>query len=210
MLEFHPKTAIGRKFWEIVRDKSLLALVECALASRTVAREAFDWKGNAKSMELAIVPLEPGHGAILVLHDTTELRRLERLRHEFVANVSHELKTPLAVIKANVETLLDGAVDDLTVRSGFLEQVNEQADRLHNLILDLLSLARIEAGQQVLTIERVVIQDQVNDCLDRHRPRAAARNQQLEAVPPAEPSAAELWTDAEGSGRSSTTCSTTR
>ncbi|MFL5338526.1 MAG: ATP-binding protein [Gemmataceae bacterium] len=197
LLEFHPKTAIGRKFWEVVRQKSILALVERSLASGQPASEALDWKNNVKSMQLSVVPLEAGYGAIVVLHDTTELRRLERLRHEFVANVSHELKTPLAVVKANVDTLLGGAIDDLAMRTTFLEQINEQAERLHNLILDLLSLARIESGNQVLNIERVVVGELVDDCLDRHRPRAAARNQQLEAIPPAEPSSAEIRTDAE-------------
>ena len=83
----------------------------------------------------------------MVLHDTTELRRLERLRQDFVANVSHELKTPLAVIKSSVEALLDGAAEDPAARGPFLEQIDEQADRLDALIQDLLSLARIEAGR---------------------------------------------------------------
>ncbi len=200
ILGFHPKTAIGRKFWEIVRHKPILALVDRALEQRVPMSEAFDWKGTAKSIELSVAPLPPEHGAIIVLHDTTDLRRLERVRSEFVANVSHELKTPLAVIKANVETLLNGAIDDHAVRIGFLEQVNEQAERLHNLILDLLSLARMESGQQVMNIQRVEIGEQVEDCLERHRPRAAARQQILEALPPAEPSAAEIWTDAESLG----------
>ena len=95
-------------------------------------------------------PLADTPGAVMVLDDTSELRRLERLRHEFVANVSHELKTPLAVLKACVETLQDGAVEDPAIRGSFLQQIAEGADRLHALILDLLSLARIESGDEVL------------------------------------------------------------
>ena len=197
LLEFHVKTAIGRKLWELVRQKPILALVEKSLDERVPVSESFDWKGNSRSMQVSVVPLQEGHGAILVLYDITELRRLEHVRQEFVANVSHELKTPLAVIKANVETLLDGAIDDLSVRTTFLEQVNEQAERLHNLIIDLLSLARIESGSQVLNVERVKISEQVEECLERHRPRADAKQQILETAPPPEPSAAEIWTDAE-------------
>src|SRR5262245_23355469 len=201
MLEFHPTTAIGRKFWEIVRQKSILALVEKSLADDQPRREEFDWRGPGKNMALYVSPLGFDRGAILVLHDISELRRLERLRHEFVANVSHELKTPLSVIKANVETLLDGAVDDLEHRAAFLEQINDQAERLHNLILDLLSLARMESGNQVLQIQRVALAEVVEECVERHRPRIDAKGQTAEIQPPDEPSAAEIWTDPEALGQ---------
>ena len=95
------------------------------------------------------LPGSPPPGAVLVFHDVTELRRLERMRQDFVANASHELKTPLASIKAYTETLLDWALHDENVNVRFLKRIDEQADRLNQLILDLLSLARIESGQEV-------------------------------------------------------------
>jgi two-component system phosphate regulon sensor histidine kinase PhoR len=204
LLEFHPTMGIGRRLWEIVRHKPSLQLVEKSLATGAPLRDEFDWKGeHTKSLAVYVSPMKGagGHGAILVLHDTSELRRLERLRHEFVANVSHELKTPLSVIKASVETLIDGAVDDADHRGAFLEQINEQSDRLHNLILDLLSLARIESGQQSLEIERVAIAEAVFNCLERHRARAEANKQTLTALAPDEPSASEIWTDEEALGQ---------
>ncbi len=115
-----------------------------------------------------------------MLNDISELRRLERLRSEFVANVSHELKTPLSVIKACVETLLDGAIDDLEHRGPFLSRIAEQADRLHALILDLLSLARIESAAEAFTMEPVPLEPIVAGCLARHRARATTKNQTLE------------------------------
>jgi two-component system phosphate regulon sensor histidine kinase PhoR len=129
-----------------------------------------------------------------VLHDTTELRRLENLRQEFVANVSHELKTPLSVIQASVETLLDGAMDDRAHRGAFLERINEQAGRLHHLILDLLSLAQIEARAEVFNFQSVAIAEAVAACLERHRARASSRQQLLEAHD-GEPTVA--WADEE-------------
>jgi two-component system phosphate regulon sensor histidine kinase PhoR len=126
-------------------------------------------------------------GIVLVLHDTSELRRLERVRQEFVANVSHELKTPLSVIKACVETLLDGAMDDPQHRSSFLQQIAEQAERLHALILDILSLARIESGSEALESEAVPLAPLVAACVERHQARAKAKNQLLEAMPPSSP-----------------------
>src|SRR5207248_4153864 len=93
-------------------------------------------------------------------------------------------KTPLAVIKACVETLLDGAAADPEPRGKFLQQVADQAERLHALILDLLSLARIESGTEAFEFAEVPLAPVVAACLDRHRARAEARAQTLEAVPP--------------------------
>ena len=115
------------------------------LAGSDVSHEELTWNGPGSSnltVHAARLPGEPPRGAVLVLHDTSELRKLERIRQEFVANVSHELKTPLSIIKACVETLIDGAVDDVQHRGAFLENVAVQTDRLHALILDLLSLAQ--------------------------------------------------------------------
>src|SRR4029079_19633507 len=89
-----------------------------------------------------------GHVLVLVLDDESELRRLEKVRQEFVANVSHELKTPLSVIQACAEALQDGAAEAPAARGPFLQQIADQAARLHALILDLLSLARLDSGEE--------------------------------------------------------------
>jgi signal transduction histidine kinase len=115
-----------------------------------------------------------------LVDDREKLRRLEALRRDFVANVSHELKTPLAVIKACVETLLDGAADDPTVSTSFLQQVAEQADHLQALIFDLLSLARVESGAEVFEFQPVALGEIARGCVERHRARAEGKNQQLE------------------------------
>ena len=85
---------------------------------------------------------------IVVASDISQLRRLEQVRQEFVANASHELKTPLASIKACVETLLDGALEDVEIRVRFLQMVNEQTERLDKLVRDLLALTRIESQER--------------------------------------------------------------
>jgi two-component system, OmpR family, phosphate regulon sensor histidine kinase PhoR len=201
LLEFHPQTAVSRKLWEVVRQKPILALVEKALESLSPQRDELDWKGEtSKSLAVHVSPIAglPDHGAILVIQDISGLRRLERLRQEFVANVSHELKSPLAVIKACVETLQDGAVDDAEARGPFLEQINEHADRLHNLILDLMSLARIESGMETPEFVAVNLVEAVHECFNRHQPRASGKNQVLEMEPPPEePAAKEIRTDSE-------------
>ena len=87
-------------------------------------------------------------GALIVLHDVTRLRRLENVRRDFVANVSHELKTPITSIKGFVETLIDGALDDRENAARFLEIVSRQVNRLDAIIEDLLTLSRLEKGSE--------------------------------------------------------------
>jgi two-component system phosphate regulon sensor histidine kinase PhoR len=86
-------------------------------------------------------------GVVVVMHDVTELRRLETVRRDFVANVSHELRTPVSVIRANAETLLDGGLEDAGRARGFVESLLRHAERLSGLVSDLLDIARIEAGR---------------------------------------------------------------
>ena len=178
---------VGRRLWEVVRHRPLLEVVQRALDTSEPQHEELSWNGTAVrslTVHAARLPGLPPRGAVLVLHDTTELRRLERLRQEFVANVSHELKTPLSVIKVCAETLLDGAADDPQHRANFLDQIASQSNRLHALILDLLSLARIESGAEVFDIQPIAVGEVVSDCLERLRTKAEAKRQTLEVVPP--------------------------
>ncbi|MHC5544017.1 sensor histidine kinase, partial [Singulisphaera rosea] len=121
----------------------------------------------------------PPPGAVIVFHDVTELRRLERMRQDFVANVSHELKTPLASIKAYTETLLDWALTDETVNVRYLNRIEEQAERLNQLILDLLSLARLESGQELFDHGPLALAPLVGSCVGSHRDRADAKGLSL-------------------------------
>jgi two-component system phosphate regulon sensor histidine kinase PhoR len=187
LLEFPTRQPVGRRLWELVRQRPLLDVVHRALAVPEPLRDEVSWTGaGARSLTVhaARLPGPPPRGAVLVVHDTTDLRRLERLRQEFVANVSHELKTPLAVIKVCVETLVDGAADDPADRAHFLAQIAHQAERLHALILDLLSLARIESGQELFDFDALPVTGTLRQALERHHPRAAARAQTLRLVGP--------------------------
>ena len=121
-------------------------------------------------------PIQPQRGAVIVFGDVTELRRLERIRQEFVANASHELKTPLASIKACVETLLDGAANDPGFLSKFLETINDQTDRLDLLVRDMLALARIESEALVREPRPIFVYQIIELCLTRHQ-QAADRKQ---------------------------------
>ena len=141
-------TSVGRLVPELIRSPQVQDAVEATL--RLAAPAAYEGeltlpgrdpaqRGNNRYLSVRGNPL-PGHpstGAVFVFHDVTELRRLERMRQDFVANASHELKTPLASIKAYTETLMDWALHDETVNARFLKRIDEQAERLNQLILDL-------------------------------------------------------------------------
>jgi two-component system phosphate regulon sensor histidine kinase PhoR len=187
LLELKAHSSVGRRLWEVVRHRALLDAVQHALVHPEPSQREITWPGGAPrslTVHAARLPGAPPRGAVLVLHDTSELRRLERLRQEFVANVSHELKTPLSVIKACVETLILGAVDDPEHRGVFLERIAEQSDRLNALILDLLSLARIESGGELFEPAAVPVAAAVGACLARHQARAEARRQSLTMAGP--------------------------
>jgi two-component system phosphate regulon sensor histidine kinase PhoR len=184
LLELPTPAPVGRPLWEVLRHRSLLDAVRNVRERDEPHKEEFTRVGaTARSLTVhaARLPGPPPRGTVLVLHDTTELRRLERLRRDFVANVSHELKTPLSVIKVCVETLIDGAAEDPEPRSRFLGQIARQADRLHALILDLLSLARIESGAEWFQFGPVSLEAAARACAERHRARAEARSQALVA-----------------------------
>ncbi|HZZ81356.1 MAG TPA: ATP-binding protein [Gemmataceae bacterium] len=183
MLEFNARAAAGRKLWEIVRQRAVQDVVQATIHRNSDEARKLEFAepiGKSLTLHVAQLPGHPAHGAVLVFHDTTELRRLERLRQDFVANVSHELKTPLSVITACIETLMEGGgIDDLENRGRFLQQIHEQTQRLHMLILDLLSLARIESGDQQWTMQPLAIAELAEACAERHHARLQAKKQTL-------------------------------
>ncbi|MBU4393653.1 MAG: ATP-binding protein, partial [Proteobacteria bacterium] len=116
-----------------------------------------------------------GHiaGALIVLNDVTKLRRLESIRRDFVANVSHELKTPITSIEGFAETLLDGALDEPEDARRFVEIIGKQASRLHAIVEDLLALSRVEqeARREEIVLQELpvaeILQSAIQSCSSR-------------------------------------------
>jgi two-component system phosphate regulon sensor histidine kinase PhoR len=123
-------------------------------------------------------------GAVVVLHDITELRKLERVRRDFVANVSHEFKTPLTAIQGFSETLLGGAIDDPQNRERFLGIILEHSRRLARLTDDLLKLSSMDADRLELEIRRVSVSELIESCLETTQHRAAEKEIEVDLAQP--------------------------
>jgi len=136
---------------------------------------------------VTVTPVQSGEtiGAVLVLHDITDLRKLERVRRDFIANISHELKTPLTAIQGFAETLLSGAMDDAQNRRRFLEIILEHSRRLARLTDDLLMLSKIEADRLELEIRPIPIGTWIESCLETARLRAGEKKIEVTAEIPA-------------------------
>lgn len=142
--------AEGKLLQEIIRNVELQRQIKEILAGlNPLQGEIVSQEGQQERyLQTNGVPLNDGSGknigVLVVFNDVTRLRRLENVRRDFVANVSHELKTPITSIKGYIETLLDGALDNREEAVSFLKIVLKQSDLLHAIIEDLLSLSRIE------------------------------------------------------------------
>ena len=186
LLQLDIDAVMRRPLQEVIRNPDLRRFALRAIDCREPVEDDFVLAGQTdhtiRVRGTALRDPSGEGGAVIVLNDVTELERLERVRRDFVANVSHELKTPIASIKGFVETLLDGAVDDTEDARRFLDIVARQADRLEAIIEDLLSLSRIEQSEEIgsLPLEPTRILDVLlaarSDCL----PRAADRGVPIE------------------------------
>ena len=171
---------LGEPLVQSARDPEILRAVQHALDTRdvTVARAAKIFSGRI--FDLTAAPM-PGGGAVAVLHDQTEIERVEKTRRDFIANVSHELRTPLTSIQGYTETLLDGnGIPDSS--RDFLEIIRKNAARMSRLTEDLLVLARVESGERNFKYEMVGPQELLHDVEQTFREIAEDRSVELSVI----------------------------
>ncbi len=164
---------------ELFRAKAAREVVNAVLEGRAVQDRELDVDGRAILMNAR--PLTSG-GAVLVIHDLSEIRRLEAVRRDFVANVSHELKTPLTSISGYAETLLTDTPDSDTTRR-FLGTILENARRMQRLVDDLLDLSRIEAGRWQPEPEPIDVAEAAREVWNDMGDRGSAREIQFTVEP---------------------------
>lgn len=164
---------VERPIGTLFRHPGPREIVQAALEGRL---ERTEISLGARTARVAAVPLD--EGAVLTIRDLTATRRLEGMRRDFVANVSHELKTPLTAIRGFAEPLLDGEVDE-TQSSEFLGRILANLDRMQHLVDDLLDLTRIESGGWTPELHEVGVGSVVEQVWQRIEPLATAREVEL-------------------------------
>lgn len=182
MLSLHGDSVVGRYAGEVVRIPSFENALNEALRSGREWQTEFETVGpRRRTLSIRVTPITTKNSTELavVLYDITDLRRLETVRRDFVANVSHELKTPLAAIKAYAETLRMGAIDDKENNRRFLEQIETHADLLDCQIRDLMHLARVESGRTAFEMTVVNLDQACLDCIRQFQDEAERREVRL-------------------------------
>ncbi len=202
LLGVEPDKAVGRRIWEVTRVSAVGEVLVSAIGrGESEAREAtLASQARERHLQLLAAPVRMRdgtvQGAVLVLHDITELRHLEKVRRDFVANVSHELKTPLAAIRGFAETILEDPEMDPEVRRRFVDRIRHQTVRLGQLVEEVLALSRLESEADAVARVPVDPRPVVAEVIQNFQPLAAERGIHLEVHVDPEPLA--IRGDAEG------------
>ncbi|PAQ16617.1 PAS domain-containing sensor histidine kinase [Bacillaceae bacterium SAOS 7] len=170
---FHVKNErlIKKRYYEAIQYKEVIEIIEeVFMTEENVRKQILLSLGiERKHFEVSGAPIigtnDEWKGILIVFHDITEIKKLEQMRKDFVANVSHELKTPITSIKGFTETLLDGAMNDPEALSMFLNIILKESERMQTLVMDLLDLSKIEQNGIVLNLKPVRVDEVIEEIL---------------------------------------------
>lgn len=172
---FSEADALNKPLIEAVHDHDVDAILKLCLKTGQQQTAQFE-SGVARYFLRAIaIPLQNQgrlNGALVVVQDLTELRNLQTMRRDMVGNISHELRTPIAGIKAMVETLQSGAIEDKETARDFLSRIESEADRLTQMVAELTQLSRIETGRAELKMEPLELNTLIGEVLEEMAPLA--------------------------------------
>jgi two-component system phosphate regulon sensor histidine kinase PhoR len=182
LLNIEADNTEGRPLIEVVREFEFNELLSTCLETGREQIAQFESSLSNRFLRVIAIPFSndrPG-GALLLIQDLTEVRSLQTMRREMVGNISHEFRTPLAAIKAMVETLRDVAVDDREAARDFLSRIEVEVDRMTQLVAELTELSRIETGKAELELEPMDISGLVEEAVAQLRPQAERQKLALE------------------------------
>ena len=188
LLNIQREPAEGSPLIELVSDNEIHRLVTQCQAEQSRQQGEAAMFYPRRQLSAIATPLEESsaRGVLLTLHDLTRIRQVETSQKEFVSNVSHELRNPMAAIKAMVETLESGAWDDPKVAADFLGRMRRDVDRINNLVNDLLELSRMESGQFAVAAEPGPLEPLALGVRGQFQAMAAAKGIALEVDTPAD------------------------
>ncbi len=179
---FGHESIYGRRLSEVIRDLDIHEAFRKAIVSRSFADVRLELPTTDKrkfDVHVAPIELEGGAFAIGFFYETTQIDRLEIIRQEFLSNISHELRTPLTSILAFVETLEEGGIDDPANNRHFLSVIRRNAERMHELIADILELSMIESGNVSVDIREMRLFNAIDEVLSALSAKARERDVRL-------------------------------
>jgi len=180
------KSPLGRELSEATGEPLLGDLVERVAPDKVTSVEFTLEAGEQRHLLAKAASQRSGRGCVVVIHDITEIRRMERMNREFIANASHELRTPVTVIRANAELLADGIFDDGPTAKKLLTALDHNAERLANILSDLLNLARLDARKHQVSLKAIPLAAIANSVVTTLQPVADSKQIALELKIPAE------------------------
>ncbi len=190
LLDTNTEAALGRSFAQVARDHRLIALWQRCHEQGTEQIESVEMDRQGPFLQAIATPLQDAEprACLVILQDLTRVRRLETVRRDFISNISHELRTPLASLKAVVDTLRGGALDDPPAAQRFLDRMEVEVDALTQMVQELLELSRIESGQAPFRLAPMAVAEAVLPAVERLRPQAERSGLRLTVdLPPALP-----------------------
>lgn len=170
---------LGRSFLEMTKSYGLVQIIQQTFQeNKSKNEEIYIYHPQERILDVntMIVPNIMGRQVIVLLYDITQIRRLEKVRTDFVANASHELRTPVTALKGFAEVLLDGAMEDPVTCKQFLEIIYKESKRLEILVNDILELSRVEQKQVPLNREILNLSEIIKSCFQVIRPQAASKD----------------------------------
>jgi two-component system phosphate regulon sensor histidine kinase PhoR len=183
--------ALGRSFAQVARNHRLIELWQDCREQGREQVAAVETERQGLFVQAIVTPFHEAdsHDYLVILQDLTQIRRLETVRRDFISNISHELRTPLAALKALVDTLRDGALEDPPAAERFLNRMETEVDALTQMVQELLELSRIESGRAPLHLVPVPVSGVVLPPVERLRPQAERAGLTLTVtLPPGLPS----------------------
>jgi two-component system phosphate regulon sensor histidine kinase PhoR len=173
LLHTTPEQAADRTFMQVVRDHRIADVFSRCQQSGQEEIAMIELEGG-RFLRVVVTPFLKGRdrGHVVILQDLTRLHQLQTVRQDFISNISHELRTPLAALRALVDTLNDGAIDDPPAAQRFLLRMEVEVDALTQMVEELLELSRIESGQAPLRLQQLPVAKVIAAGAERLRPQA--------------------------------------
>jgi two-component system phosphate regulon sensor histidine kinase PhoR len=175
LFNFKEINIVGHTLIEAIHDYEIHEVVKKSILTAHEQNAQLETAG--RYTRVVVVPISPGHSAatLILIQDLTELRNLQTMRRELIGNISHDLRTPIAGIKAMVETLQDGALQNKKIATDFLTKIDSEVDRLTQMVSELTELSRIESGKAELKMEPLNINLLIEEVVVQMNPLAESK-----------------------------------